>query len=112
MNIFASPIPGWLPRKQYGAVVLSTSARVGFSLQDALPDLVRFFLLLLFWSVLLRWLYLKKKHPSQYRIQNKLAKRQNPTAGRRQTVRTNLRAGFHIDDHGIAPGIRRLAARD
>ena len=57
VNIFASPIAGWIERKQYGAFVSRTSAPVGFSFQDAVPELVRFFLLLLFWSVLLRWLY-------------------------------------------------------
>jgi uncharacterized protein involved in cysteine biosynthesis len=67
VNIFASPIAGWVERKQYGAFVPRTSAAVGFSLQEAVPELVRFFLLLLFWSVLLRWLYFKplKKETSE-----------------------------------------------
>jgi hypothetical protein len=57
VNIFASPVAGWLSRKQYGGLVQGTTALPGFSLQDALPELVRFFLLLLVWYVLLRWLY-------------------------------------------------------
>jgi hypothetical protein len=57
VNVFASPIAGCAARKQYGAFVPHASVPVGFSFQDALPELVRFFLLLLFWSVLLRWLY-------------------------------------------------------
>jgi len=67
VNIFASPIAGWVARKQYGAFVPRTSPPVGFSLQDAVPELVTFFLLLLFWSVLLRWLYFKplKKETSE-----------------------------------------------
>jgi hypothetical protein len=57
VNIFASPIAVWVARKQYGEFAPRTSAPVVFSLQDALPELVRFLLLLLLWSVLLRWLY-------------------------------------------------------
>ncbi len=59
VNIFASPVAGWISRKQYGEFVSRTTPLVGFSLRDALPELVRFFLLLLVWFVLLRWLYFK-----------------------------------------------------
>lgn len=59
VNIFASPVAGWVSRKQYGQFVPRTEAPAGFSLQDALPELVRFFLLLLVWLVLMRWLYFK-----------------------------------------------------
>ena len=55
VNIFASPVASWVSRKQYGG----TTAPTGFSPQDALPELVRFFLLLLVWYVLMRWLYFK-----------------------------------------------------
>ena len=57
VNIFVSPVAGWLSRKQYGELMHPTT---GFSPQDALPELVRFFLLLLVWYVLLRWLYFKR----------------------------------------------------
>jgi hypothetical protein len=57
MSIFAAPVAGWISRKQYGGLVPRTTALPGFSLQDALPDLVRFLVLLLVWYVLLRWLY-------------------------------------------------------
>lgn len=57
VNIFASPVAGWVSRKQYGGLVPRTAPLVGFSLQDALPELVRFLLLLVIWFVLLRWLY-------------------------------------------------------
>jgi hypothetical protein len=60
VNIFASPIAGWVSRKQYGEFVPHTTAPAGFPLQDALPELVRFFLLLLVWYILLRWLYFKR----------------------------------------------------
>ena len=66
VNIFASPVAGWLSRKQYGGLVPGTTSLPGFSLQDALPELVRFVLLLLVWYVLLHWLYfepLKKETP-------------------------------------------------
>jgi hypothetical protein len=59
VNIFASPVAGWVSRKQYGELLPRTTASVGSSLQYALPELVRFFLPLLVWYVLLRWLYLK-----------------------------------------------------
>jgi hypothetical protein len=57
VNIFASPVAGWVSRKQYGGLLPNTAPLPGFSLKDALPEVVRFFLLLLVWFVLLRWLY-------------------------------------------------------
>jgi hypothetical protein len=59
VNIFASPVAGWISREQYGGLVPATGSLPGFSLQDALPEVVRFFLILLVWFVLLRWLYFK-----------------------------------------------------
>jgi hypothetical protein len=59
VNIFASPVAGWISRKQYGGLAPGTTSLPGFSLQDALPELVRFVLLLLVWFVLLRWLYIR-----------------------------------------------------
>jgi hypothetical protein len=59
VNVFASPVAGWVSRKQYGGLMPRTTVLPGFSLQDALPEVVRFFLLLLVWFVLLRWLYFK-----------------------------------------------------
>jgi hypothetical protein len=61
VNIFASPVGGWISRKQYGGLVPGNTALPGFSLQDALPELIRFFVLLLVWSVLLRWLYFRPR---------------------------------------------------
>ena len=67
VNIFAAPVAGRISRKQYGGLVPRTAALPGFSLQDALPDLVRFLVLLVVWSFLLRWLYFKpiKKETSE-----------------------------------------------
>jgi hypothetical protein len=48
---------GWLSRKQYGGLVPKASSLPGFSLQDALPELARFLVVLLVWSVLVWWLY-------------------------------------------------------
>jgi hypothetical protein len=57
VNIFASPIAGWVSRNDYRAIIPSGAALVGFSLKDALPDLTRFVLLFLVWYLLVRWLY-------------------------------------------------------
>jgi hypothetical protein len=43
----------------YGGFVPGTTSLPGFSLQDALPEVVRFFFVLLVWFVLLHWLYFK-----------------------------------------------------
>jgi len=67
VNIFAAPVAGWVSRKQYGELVPRTAALAGFSLKDALPEFVRFLVLLLVWSGLLRWLYFnpRKKETSE-----------------------------------------------
>jgi len=71
VNIFASPVAGWISRKQYGDLVPRSTALPGFSLQDALPELVRFVLLLLVWSVLLHWLYFEPlKKETSYPVPN------------------------------------------
>ncbi len=59
VNIFASPVAGWVSRNEYRGIIPHTAALAGFSLKDALPELVRFFFLLVAWYVLLRWLYFK-----------------------------------------------------
>ena|SRR5712692_7328544 len=67
VNIFTSPFAGWVMRNQYREFIARTTAPPGFSLQDALPELIKFFLLLLVWYVLLRWLYFNplKKEASE-----------------------------------------------
>jgi hypothetical protein len=59
VNIFTSPIAGWITRNEYREVVSSMRIPSRSSLQYALPELVRFLLLLGVWYVLLRWLYFK-----------------------------------------------------
>jgi hypothetical protein len=57
VNIFASPIAGWVSRNDYRPIVPGGDALAGFSLKDALPDLSRFVVLFLVWYLLVRWLY-------------------------------------------------------
>jgi hypothetical protein len=58
VSIFSSPVQGWVSRNEYQAIS-NTNVPVGFQLQDALPELVKTFLVLLVWYVVFRWLYLK-----------------------------------------------------
>ena len=56
--MFSAPVAGWLTRREYHGMTdrdISTS----FSLQDALPELIRSFSLVLVAYLLLRWLYYK-----------------------------------------------------
>ena len=57
VNIFASPIAGWVSRNDYRAIVPGGAALAGFSPRDALPDLSRSVVLFLVWYLLVRWLY-------------------------------------------------------
>jgi hypothetical protein len=58
--VFSAPIAGWLTRREYHGIIQDrTTTPMGFSLQDALPELVRSVSLLLVAYVLLRWLYYK-----------------------------------------------------
>lgn len=59
VNIFASPVVGWISRMQYGGLAPKDSHLPGFSFKDALPEVTRFAVLLLVWYVLVRWLYFK-----------------------------------------------------
>ena len=53
VNVFRAPVAGWVRQREFP----STTAAARFSPQSALPQLVSFVVLLLFWYVLLRWLY-------------------------------------------------------
>ena len=57
--IFSAPIAGWLMRREYRGMTERANTATGFSLQDALPELVRSFSLLLVGYFLLRWLFFK-----------------------------------------------------
>lgn len=56
-NILASPIAGWVSRKEYGAFAAKAAELGAFSYQEALPELARFAVILLVWYLLVRWLY-------------------------------------------------------
>jgi hypothetical protein len=57
VNIFASPVAGWISRREFRDFNPAGIALARFSLADALPDLARFAVLLLVWYLLMRWLY-------------------------------------------------------
>ena len=59
VNIFASPVMGWVTRNEYREMMPNMSLLSHSPLEYAVPELVRFALLLAIWYVLLRWLYLK-----------------------------------------------------
>jgi hypothetical protein len=50
---------GWLTRREYHGMVGAGTMATGFSLQDALPELIKLVSLLLLGYLLLRWLYYK-----------------------------------------------------
>jgi len=68
VNIFASPVGVWFVRDEFRAIVPHTTGSARGLLGAALPEFVTFFLLLLVWYLLLRWLYftpLKKETSEQ-----------------------------------------------
>jgi ABC-type dipeptide/oligopeptide/nickel transport system permease component len=67
VNIFTSPVGVWFMRNEYRAIVPHTAGLACGLLRAALPEFVTFFLLLLVWYVLVRWLYLTplKKETSE-----------------------------------------------
>jgi hypothetical protein len=67
VNIFVSPVLGWVARKQFLRVAAGMTPPSRSPLEYAAPELLRFLLLLVIWYVLLYWLYLKplKGEPSE-----------------------------------------------
>jgi uncharacterized membrane protein YccF (DUF307 family) len=66
--IFALPVANWAGQKAVlsWAPISRSEAPPRLQFQDALPELLNFLLLLVFWYILLRWLYLespKKETP-------------------------------------------------
>ncbi|MGB7283530.1 MAG: hypothetical protein WBE13_14790 [Candidatus Acidiferrum sp.] len=57
VNVFTWPVSGWLGRNEYREIGPRTTTFPLVLLRYALPEFVSFFLLLLVWYVLLRWLY-------------------------------------------------------
>lgn len=62
--IFAAPVAGWVSQSYYRNLVPTKVGPIGFPFQDALPELLRAFLLLVIWYVLMRWLYFKPRNIS------------------------------------------------
>ena len=58
-NVFTQPFAGWITRNQYRGMLAGSRELPGFSLKDAVPELIRFVLLVAIWYVLVRWLYFK-----------------------------------------------------
>ena len=59
VNIFAAPVASWIARTECGKLTGDAAGSARFWPQEAVPELVRFFLVLLVWYILLRWLYFK-----------------------------------------------------
>ncbi len=59
VNIFASPVMGWITRNEFGEMMPNIRRLSHSPLEYAIPELVTFLLLLVIWYVLLRWLYFK-----------------------------------------------------
>jgi hypothetical protein len=57
--IFVTPFVAWAQRKEYPGLRSTMGGPTGFSVHDALPELVRCVALLLVGYFLLRWLYFK-----------------------------------------------------
>lgn len=55
--VFSAPIAGWLARRAYCGI--GDRAAAGFSLQEAVPELIKSISLLVVGYFLLRWLYYK-----------------------------------------------------
>jgi hypothetical protein len=59
ISIFSAPVTGWIVQNQ-SPQFMSRPISTGLPLQNALPQLIDFVLLLCLWYILLRWLYLEK----------------------------------------------------
>jgi predicted Kef-type K+ transport protein len=63
VGIFSAPVAGWVSQNTYREMTKTTGV-AGIPFQAALPELVRAFLLLMVWSVLIRWLYFTSFKPN------------------------------------------------
>ncbi|MGC1686373.1 MAG: hypothetical protein WA734_12190 [Candidatus Acidiferrales bacterium] len=64
VEIFTAPVRGWVSERTYRIVAQTTVGPIGFPFRDALPELLRAFLLLVIWYALMRWLYFKPRNMS------------------------------------------------
>jgi hypothetical protein len=54
VGIFSTPVASWVSQNTYREMTQKATGLAGFPFQAALPELVRAFLLLMVWSVLIR----------------------------------------------------------
>ena len=57
VNIFAAPVVAWVARKDYREILSQPAFSLGYAVQYATPELIRFLLSFVVWYVLFRWLY-------------------------------------------------------
>ncbi len=63
VNVFIAPLGAWISRNEMRGFATGPVSQ-GFPFEAALPQLMDFLLLLLFWYVLFRWLYLGESRES------------------------------------------------
>lgn len=59
ISIFSAPVADWIAQNRSAQFMSRPPISTGLPLQDALPQLIDFVLLLFLWYMLLRWLYLE-----------------------------------------------------
>jgi len=59
VDVFAAPLAFWASSKEIGQMTGRSNPAPYIGYRDAIPEMIRFVLLLLVWWVLLRWLYFK-----------------------------------------------------
>ena len=64
VGVFTSPVTGWFTQNTYRGALASAGVPARSSLQYALPEVIRFVVLLAIWYGLLRWLYFKPLQPT------------------------------------------------
>jgi len=74
VGIFATPVGEWVSQREYPGLRAQTGGSPGLSFAFALPELVRFCLILVIWYALVHWLYVDSSKerasgpPNQERI--------------------------------------------
>lgn len=58
--VFSAPVAVWVQERTTMSLIPRSGPPPRLQLQDALPEVLNFLLLLLLWYLLLRWLYLEK----------------------------------------------------
>jgi hypothetical protein len=60
ISIFSAPVTGWIAEKRTAELMNRPPISTPLLLQNALPQLMNFVVLLIVWYILLRWLYFEK----------------------------------------------------